>query len=896
MTLQLLRAVAIGLVLLEFTALGVRATAADEPAPGALPVMAGLRDDVLVPELPPWVSSAPVVGSSHNDLAPGFLETSEYMIGSVAVGALFLESTGAIDPSTENWTATEKSFALQKLQAALDWWAAQEPAARLTFVTEVISEVPISYEPIARAHTDNPLWVGEAMERMGVPASRYSDWGNRAYLGQAYGYVNDLRQRKGTNWAFSILFVRDVNDPDHLFANQQSAFARLGGPYQVNPYHSDGWGPENLHRVIAHEMGHIFYATDTYDNTTESSGYFNTRDVDGGFGLMNRNELFLPNASRLQVGWRDTDGDGILDPADTTPSVSLVAQGPGPTDRTTLEYRGTAQEVPLTNLNPWGSQRSVSVNRIGSVSYRVDGGSWATATPLDGQFDSAREEFSFTLSGLAPAQHTIEVRATNSVGSPTAQPAQETLLVTHIVVSDATVSTSRANVGSAQQVHLRLRWAHDGSPVPSGTVSLAGGSAVPIAPSGDATIPMTSAMVERTTWTVEARSGNIQRTVLTASAPAIIWDRVRVTEVVPSRLRADVGTVQAVLARAVLEYDGTPLGPGDVLSINDLPAAWDPSAAAFRLEETKAEVTKVSFTVTAARQGLHGISALSNPIGVVSIIWDEIRVDLASDRERVNVGSAAPLSINATHAFDGAPFQGQVLLNGPTQREAIGVWEFQAQKIEDPTFGLTRFVTDRVPVVWDRVAIALVSDLERVQVGSEAPLHSSTRYKYDGTLFLGSIDLDSDPVQQDLGPQVFTVSAIADSQYGLTAFAANNVTVTFDRIQAAQRFSTTIPGRVSARGSLTFASDSVPVEGAVVSLGDATAPTDASGLYELGYETWLPWSTVSLTVTKNGFDPIQGEFSGFMLGNLLAEAGLVLALAAAGALLFRRMRARRNAP
>ena len=33
---------------------------------------------------------------------------SEYMIGSVAIGLILPESTGAIDPTTENWTSEER--------------------------------------------------------------------------------------------------------------------------------------------------------------------------------------------------------------------------------------------------------------------------------------------------------------------------------------------------------------------------------------------------------------------------------------------------------------------------------------------------------------------------------------------------------------------------------------------------------------------------------------------------------------------------------------------------------------------------------------------------------------------------------------------------------------------
>ena len=65
---------------------------------------------------------------------PQYDETSEYFIGRVAVGIVLPESDGSLDPSTEDWTEAERALVLSKITAALDWWAAREPNAHLTFV------------------------------------------------------------------------------------------------------------------------------------------------------------------------------------------------------------------------------------------------------------------------------------------------------------------------------------------------------------------------------------------------------------------------------------------------------------------------------------------------------------------------------------------------------------------------------------------------------------------------------------------------------------------------------------------------------------------------------------------------------------------------------------------
>jgi len=109
---------------------------------------------------------------------PGFYETSEYMIGSVAVGVIFLESNGSTDTSTEDWTTTEENNVKSEIQAALNWWASQNTNAGISFVYDWQYSVPTSYEPIIHPSggTDNTyeqLWVCEAMAYLGYTSG---DW------------------------------------------------------------------------------------------------------------------------------------------------------------------------------------------------------------------------------------------------------------------------------------------------------------------------------------------------------------------------------------------------------------------------------------------------------------------------------------------------------------------------------------------------------------------------------------------------------------------------------------------------------------------------------------------------------------------------------------------------
>ncbi len=394
------------------------------------PSPAPLIHDVLI---------APDLAAKNQLLAtPSYLETSEYMIGNVAVGVVLLESNGAIDPSTEDWTADEETQVANEIQDALDWWSAQNPSAGVTFTVTWNYRVPTSYEPINRPQSDQNLWIHEAMSSLGYPGVNY--------FTQVRGYVNALRNSAGTDWAFAMFIVDSSNDADGCFTDFTSggwhyfAYAYIGGPFLVMTYDNDGWGIGNMDRVTAHEMGHIFYATDEYDGEPEYSGYLNVLDVDGSGALMDENTLLLSTGTRGQIGWRDSDGDGIQDIVDTVPNTILSPHFPDPTYTVTLTYSGSVTEIPYPNSNPYGTSIDLTINTINLVQYRVDYGAWLDATAADGAFDEATEAFTFTTPPLSVGTHTIETRGINSVGNAETSYASDVVTILGDPVADFTYS------------------------------------------------------------------------------------------------------------------------------------------------------------------------------------------------------------------------------------------------------------------------------------------------------------------------------------------------------------------------------------------------------------------------------------------------------------------------
>lgn len=360
-------------------------------------------DALIPPDIPP----------KHNSsIIPGYYETSEYLIGSVAVGIVFLESNGATDPSTEDWTPTQESSVISEIRdSGLSRLANYNPDAGVSFVYEIHYRVPTNYEPINRPSTDERLWIHEAMTYLGYPGTDY--------FSQVRDYVNDLRDTVGTDWAFTIFVVDSYHDSDGMFTDDEFAYAYLGGPFLVMTYDNNGWGIGDMDNVVAHETAHIFYATDEYDGVAEYSGYLNTQDDDGAYCIMNNPYVIwtICPSTQGQLGWRDTDGDGIQDIVDTFPDTTLNPHSSNPTYNTTLAYTGSVSEIPYPNNNPHGTLRDVTINTIPHVQFRMDYGAWINATATDGIFDEAVEDFTFTTSSLSLGTHTIETRGINSAGN-----------------------------------------------------------------------------------------------------------------------------------------------------------------------------------------------------------------------------------------------------------------------------------------------------------------------------------------------------------------------------------------------------------------------------------------------------------------------------------------------
>ncbi len=351
---------------------------------------------------------------------PGFYQTSEYLIGSVAVGLILPESDGSIDAELNDWTPEQHQRVLDKVTEGLAWWSRQAPEARLTFFIDdhATNPIPTGYEPIARPQHEEGLWIGDTLSKLGYVGGSY--WNRVRH------YVKDLRKAYRTDWAFALFVVNSDGDADAAFADGYFAYAYIGGPFFVMTYDNAGYGIDQLDAVAAHETGHVFRALDQYASAniacTARSGYLGvetqnsqrpgcTSDVPSimrGGTHPYAIDAIDPYA-RGQVGWRDSDGDGIFDPTDTIPTLTVdsATQANG-----AWQYSGHAFDTPYPSpLLP-----ATTINDV-LVEYRVDGGAWAPAQPADGRFDSPDESFTLTLNLATSGNHRVTLRTRNTAGN-----------------------------------------------------------------------------------------------------------------------------------------------------------------------------------------------------------------------------------------------------------------------------------------------------------------------------------------------------------------------------------------------------------------------------------------------------------------------------------------------
>jgi len=85
---------------------------------------------------------------------------------------------------------------------------------------------------------------------------------------------------------------------------------------------------------------------------------------------MNDNQWGLCPVSRGQIGWRDTDGDSVLDPLDTFPALTLTARPAESGYDSLLTYAGSAHRSRAPHRQSEPDRCPDLPCRYGALQYR----------------------------------------------------------------------------------------------------------------------------------------------------------------------------------------------------------------------------------------------------------------------------------------------------------------------------------------------------------------------------------------------------------------------------------------------------------------------------------------------------------------------------------------------
>jgi hypothetical protein len=355
-------------------------------------------------------------------------DTGEYMLGDVAVNVVLMESDPTMAPydnnptndpvhpghglPVENWNSDPSATGIdsiatikQNVSTALQWWKdtlvkmfPDAPANLLDFhINWTYADNPIhtGYEPIARISNDFAAdslsqgggkgWIYDFLHQVGFDATGNFTSDMRAF--------NDYsRQQANTDWATTIFVVNNAADSDKLFApggSFQQAFSFAGGRFEIVP-------ASRPIKTFAHETGHQFWALDEYlggGTYTSQRGYYNTQNLNAadnpafaGTGTIQADSIMsndpqmqnsfdhntLDPYTMAQIGWQDSDHNGIFDVLDVPFSLSGFGRYNGNTGK--YEFRGSSNVNALPNRNSSGTGDDIQIDQIGIAEYSLDDG------------------------------------------------------------------------------------------------------------------------------------------------------------------------------------------------------------------------------------------------------------------------------------------------------------------------------------------------------------------------------------------------------------------------------------------------------------------------------------------------------------------------------------------
>jgi len=191
------------------------------------------------------------------------------------------------------------------------------------------------------------------------------------------------------------------------------------------------------------------------------------------------------------------------------------------------------------------------------------------------------------------------------------------------------------------------------------------------------------------------------------------WDAIYV-ELQAADYRIDLGQEAEVTWKGTYQSDGFDVT--EFLDVDLTPAIL-----------TKNSVGELLLEVAHVTDNLNGIRSFSS--NYANVVWDRVEVELVYPGGRTEVGIRAPLDVIATYEYDGAPFTGEVNLDGSLISDEVGSRTLTVSSIVDDEHGITGFASNKVSILWDEI---LVDETVNTIVPGKTTVSLDVYYASDG--------------------------------------------------------------------------------------------------------------------------------------------------------------------
>ena len=552
--------------------------------------------------------------------------------------------------------------------------------------------------------------------------------------------------------------------------------------------------------------------------------------------------------------------------ADPLSSSLLVSHGLADVRINSLSYEGDA----LTG----GQVRVVvDVSNVGDAPsppiklYVKLNGVTVAVMEAAGLAPASSEKFTTSVS-LQRGENTIEAEAITEIDADLGNNKSMLKISTpkYLIVTSYTIPRERVDVGTVAKVSLQVVRDSDRLPAVGAVLSFAGNKYV-VDETGIVTIDVVSnqaGVVEvKPTLVSYYEVGELRF----ETEPRVIFDVIELYKADGPR-RVDVGSSIELSLYLQYVFDKKPFD-GQIVIEN---TTVNVVGGVARYKTYRMDVGKLMLTISSVKDNLHGLTKVVQP--PLEFVWDEVVVELSSEKTYYNVGEAARVIWEAYYAYDKKKLEGDVYLshhspvmNSPTELTITVL------KIEDRRYGLSKFKVEPLTIYWDRVTIMLGGPANRAEVGSKLEINVAAMYELDGTLFDGSYQLNGSPMCTEVGDVRLSVSHVVPGKRGITEFRSNELVVRCDIIDKSLRFEGTTFGFAKTILAMKYRSDNSPVDGKVMINGRASEGSLGTYVIEEPFYGFLYDAKASVKV--NGFEPFEVESSFVHVGNSLAYAGIM---------------------